>query len=231
MTNLNDSGAGSLRQAVLDANASAGADDIVFQSGLLGTITLTSGQIGIAASGITVVDNGADLASVTIVLTSRPDGSRESLVAVGALPSGIVVSNPYDNLDGRLVLSGAAGAGAYAQAPSQIVYRNTSPGPSPCDRIVWVQMSQEIGGTASLMEGITDSSLNVAGSITRPICSGAINNCPTFHVGDATVFFEVTRGVAGTNMALDGDVTTCSIRALPGQDAVALGSTVTLGKI
>ena len=30
VTNTNDAGAGSLRQAILDANASAGADDIVF---------------------------------------------------------------------------------------------------------------------------------------------------------------------------------------------------------
>jgi len=45
VTNLNDSGAGSLRQATLDANAAAGADVITFQSGLSGTITLTSGQL------------------------------------------------------------------------------------------------------------------------------------------------------------------------------------------
>jgi len=45
VTNLNDSGAGSLRQAVLDANANAGADVITFQSGLSGTITLTTGEL------------------------------------------------------------------------------------------------------------------------------------------------------------------------------------------
>jgi len=41
VTNLNDSGPGSLRQAVLDANASAGADDVVFAPGVTGTISLT----------------------------------------------------------------------------------------------------------------------------------------------------------------------------------------------
>ena len=45
VTNLNDSGAGSLRQAVLDANANAGPDVITFQSGLSGTITLTTGEL------------------------------------------------------------------------------------------------------------------------------------------------------------------------------------------
>src|SRR4051812_31462291 len=41
-----DSGAGSLRQAIASANASAGADSIEFASGLAGnTITLTTGQL------------------------------------------------------------------------------------------------------------------------------------------------------------------------------------------
>jgi hypothetical protein len=42
VTNLGSSGAGSLDQAVLDANAADGPDQITFQAGLTGTITLTS---------------------------------------------------------------------------------------------------------------------------------------------------------------------------------------------
>jgi hypothetical protein len=45
--NLADSGEGSLRQAVLDANALSGADNIAFANGLSGTIALTSGQLAI----------------------------------------------------------------------------------------------------------------------------------------------------------------------------------------
>jgi hypothetical protein len=44
VTNTNDSGAGSLRQAILDANAMAGADTINFDAGVFATpqtITLT----------------------------------------------------------------------------------------------------------------------------------------------------------------------------------------------
>jgi hypothetical protein len=48
VTNLNDSGAGSLRQAVLDANNNPGADRVLFQSGLSGTIDLTSNQLSIS---------------------------------------------------------------------------------------------------------------------------------------------------------------------------------------
>ena len=50
VTNLNDSGTGSLRQAISDANAAAGADAITFQAGLTGTITLTSGQLVVTDS-------------------------------------------------------------------------------------------------------------------------------------------------------------------------------------
>src|SRR5262249_6628548 len=46
--NLADAGDGSLRQAVLNANALPGADTIRFADGLVGTIGLTGGQLSIA---------------------------------------------------------------------------------------------------------------------------------------------------------------------------------------
>lgn len=55
VTNLNDSGPGSLRQAVADANANPGSDMIVFQPGLSGTIVLTSGVLAVNAD---IVING-----------------------------------------------------------------------------------------------------------------------------------------------------------------------------
>jgi len=45
VTNLNDAGPGSLRQAALDAVANPGHDRVVFASGLSGEIDLTSGEI------------------------------------------------------------------------------------------------------------------------------------------------------------------------------------------
>ncbi len=47
VTNLSDSGAGSLRPAIEDANNVAGPDVITIQSGLSGTITLSSGHLSI----------------------------------------------------------------------------------------------------------------------------------------------------------------------------------------
>lgn len=60
ITNTNDSGPGSLRLAIADAEMSAGADDIVFDAALLAsTIRLTSGVLEIA-SGDLVIDGDID---------------------------------------------------------------------------------------------------------------------------------------------------------------------------
>src|SRR5262249_12483676 len=57
--NTNDSGADSLRQAILDANAQGGANTIDFQQGLTGTITLTSGELDIT-NDLTITRPGAN---------------------------------------------------------------------------------------------------------------------------------------------------------------------------
>src|SRR5688572_6474763 len=50
VTSFNDAGPGTLRQALLDANALVGLDDVVFGQGLTGTIVLNTGQINISDS-------------------------------------------------------------------------------------------------------------------------------------------------------------------------------------
>jgi hypothetical protein len=59
--NLDDHGPGSLRQAVLDANANPGPDLVQFSDELAGTIRLTSGQLNITdpTGGLTIDGPGA----------------------------------------------------------------------------------------------------------------------------------------------------------------------------
>ena len=63
VTNLNDVGSGSLRQAILDANANPGTDVITFSAGVTGTITLTTGQLTIS-DAVSIMGPGANLLSV-----------------------------------------------------------------------------------------------------------------------------------------------------------------------
>lgn len=65
VTNANDGGPGSLRQAVIDANANPGADTITFSgAGASGTIRLTTGEIAIT-DDVTITGPGAGALSIT----------------------------------------------------------------------------------------------------------------------------------------------------------------------
>jgi predicted outer membrane repeat protein len=68
VSNTNDSGPGSLRQALLDANAAAGADTVNFT--VSGTITLTSGQITVGDS-VAITGPGASNLTITTNLNGR----------------------------------------------------------------------------------------------------------------------------------------------------------------
>ncbi len=63
VTNLNDSGVGSLRQAIFDANT-AGGGTIAFQNGLNGTITLIGGTLMIN-SNIIINGSGANVLAIS----------------------------------------------------------------------------------------------------------------------------------------------------------------------
>jgi parallel beta-helix repeat protein len=99
VSNLNDSGAGSLRQAILDANAAAGADTITFQAGLTGTITLASGQLDVTDS-VDIQGPGAAVISVSGNNASRVFYLYNSDALIDVTISGLTITQ------------GAAGTGA-----------------------------------------------------------------------------------------------------------------------
>ena len=102
VTNLNDTGAGSLRDAIGQANGTAGADVVTFQAGLTGTITLTTGQLDITDS---VDIQGPGEAALTV---SGNDASRVFYLYSNATTldisiSGLTVSHGLANIGAGIV--------------------------------------------------------------------------------------------------------------------------------
>lgn len=102
VTNLNDSGAGSLRQAIEDANGAAGADAVTFQAGLTGTITLTTGQLAITDS-VDVQGPGAAAITVSGNNASRVFYLYNGSALIDVTISGLTITGGLANIGGGVV--------------------------------------------------------------------------------------------------------------------------------
>jgi hypothetical protein len=102
VTNLNDSGAGSLRFELARAR---NGDTVAFDSGLQGTITLTSGELQVGRS-VAIQGPGADLLSVSGNHASRV---FEILPGADAAISGLTVTGGVGNPAGAQVTRGIGG--------------------------------------------------------------------------------------------------------------------------
>jgi hypothetical protein len=102
VSNTNDSGAGSLRAAVVQANSDGGGDTIVFSSlfSTPQTITLTSGQLELTGAATTTITGpGANLLSI-----SGDNAGRVFDIASGSAAelSGLTVTDGKANLGGGI---------------------------------------------------------------------------------------------------------------------------------
>lgn len=116
--NLNDAGAGSLRQAVLDANATAGADSITFEPEVNGQIVLTSGEIDIT-EGLTI--NGPGPGNLSV---GGNDASRIFNIAAPAAAPETIVINDLGITNGLSFVNGdvdASSGGAIRVAGESLV--------------------------------------------------------------------------------------------------------------
>lgn len=100
--NLDDAGAGSLRQAIVDANNAAGADTVTFQAGLTGTITLTSGQLYITDS-VDIQGPGAAALTVSGNNASRVFYLYNSDATIDVTISDLTVTGGNDSIGGGIV--------------------------------------------------------------------------------------------------------------------------------
>jgi hypothetical protein len=124
------------------------------------SFTEDNGAIAISPSG-TVKDDSGTVASMTVKLTSTPDGGAESLsVSSAYLPAGVTASY----VAGTLTISGPASTATYQTILQHIVYNNTSQAPSDADRTVTVV--------------VNDGSLNsTSHSVTIEV--NPVNDAPT----------------------------------------------------
>ena len=144
---LNDAGPGSLRQAILDANAAPGGDQILFASGLSGQITLASSlpQITTAldiqgpGAGTLAVSGNSNVRILEIALTPGVPVSISGLSLVNgnaqAQPGGAVVAAGGDVSISDSVISGSTAAsgggiffGGFTTGTSLTVQRSTISG-------------------------------------------------------------------------------------------------------
>ena len=95
--NTNDSGIGSIRQAIVDANNNSGGDIIEFAVGVAGTIMLTSGELSITDS----VDLQGPGSSVITI--SGNNASRVFYVSSSVTISGLTITGGSANEGGGIL--------------------------------------------------------------------------------------------------------------------------------
>lgn len=119
VTNTNDSGAGSLRQAIIDANNLLENNVINFQDNLTGTITLTSGELVITGD-LTI--NGTGTRNL-IVQRSTLSGTPNFRI-FRVVSTGIVNINNLTIFNGKLEQDYGVGGGIFNQTGSKLnLYR------------------------------------------------------------------------------------------------------------
>jgi parallel beta-helix repeat protein len=97
VTNLNDAGLGSLRQAIADANAAPGADTITFAAGLSGSITLTTGQLTVTDS-VTIQGPGSSVLTVSGNNASRVLELYSGLALLDITISGLTIAHGFASI-------------------------------------------------------------------------------------------------------------------------------------
>ena len=176
VTNTNDSGAGSLRDAIAQANAAAGADTINFS--VTGTIVLTSGQIAINGP-LTIVGPGANNLTINGNANNRIFGIFVTDPACPALdgPDFLVSISGLRLTNGRRTQSGSGGAIStqHSLALDSVIVDNNTAGN---------------GGGVTFQTQYPGQSLTISNSqflnnIAQPLAAGPSNS-----IGGALAFYE-----------------------------------------
>ena len=171
VTNVNDSGPGSLRQAILDANASPGSDSIHFNiSGpslriqpILGLPAITDpvvidGSTQPGFSGTPIVELNGSLSAVAALAVGAPGSTIRSLVINGFSTGGIII--------------GSAGGGSHIEGcyigtdvTGTTAIPNTGPG------ISVFSSNNVIGGTTPAARNVISGNMEAGINVVLFCCS------------------------------------------------------------
>ncbi|HEX3129596.1 MAG TPA: IPTL-CTERM sorting domain-containing protein [Thermoanaerobaculia bacterium] len=183
VTTLADSGPGSLRQAVLDANSATGADEVVFT--VSGTITLTSGEVAIT-DDLTIVGPGPGTLTVSGNGQSRifnvDDGADG---AIDVTLSGLTLTRGYAQGFGGAVLTADENLTIRGSVISDSVSDNSSATESGCGgnvAIVGRPFPSSSGGLRIEDSTLTGGVANAAPDQRFFSCAGGGNVCALWKI-------------------------------------------------
>ena len=178
VTNINDSGPGSFRQAVLNANTTGGSNTIGFQSGLTGTIILTGGQLTIN-NNLTIQGPGAGSLAIS--------GNRASRIF--SIASGVTVA-----ISGLSLLNGydASFGGAISNAGNLTIANSTL-----ANNAAGTTNSGSVGGAVSNGGALTITNSTLSGNLAT--YGGCIDNGK-----NPPALLTITNSILSNNSAYTG---------------------------
>ena len=210
VTNLSDSGSGSLRAAIDDTNTNAGDDRILFQSGLSGTIAV-AGDLPALTGPVEIVGPGKDQMKVD------GDQTHALLVSESNLKvSGLTLANGrYD-----------AGGGNISVSLADLTVDDS--------RIEGGFSQDHGGGGISLVGGaLTISNSEISGNVTQSSGGGGVNGYYTTKVAISNSTFSGNAGAigGGARLTLGSDTTIKDSVFENNQGATGAGLYATNGSI
>lgn len=211
VTNTNDAGAGSLRQAVLDANAAAGPDDITFDAGLAGgTITLTSGDLRIS-DDLTIVGLGEEALTLTnaagraMYVYDNAALTLSGMTIANTGQDGILARSSGDVALSNVTISGASWDAVEFRSPGADLTVTSSTIDGSGDDGVQIADGENVTVIAT---SITDNAFEGLTSVDGDTVGGDVvvtNSILTGNGGAGVYLYEVLGDVSITGSTLDGN--------------------------
>ena len=201
VTNTNDAGAGSLRQAVLDANANSGAD-IIDATGITGTINLSTGQLTIT-DVVTITGPGATLLDVH---NATYPNARNRVFYIGNVAvtiSGLTISGGYLDVfvDHDLGQEAWNGAGIYNTGQLNLTNCTISGNTIHSSGEAYPDGGYGDGiyntGTLTITNSLITNNVGTESNVT-PAQGGGISNHGTAYINNSTIsnnFTDVGGGI------------------------------------